>query len=249
MRYALAMLSHGKSETSRPCLESFLRHVTPKPSVAIALHDGDGEAYRPIEIVTERVHDGWLAHGWKVAINTQPEGFCRATGSLWRLAVARAAEEECDRVFWLEHDFVFTRPLDLRPLSHVLGANPQLAQMALMRGPVNKQEVAAGGLVESRGGVDGGTYVSKVSTWGIGTPGSPREMYDWLEHSAYFTTNPSLMRIGFMRDLPWPLQYERECEGRYGLDLVEKGFTFGVWGEGDPWVDHIGHRDGKGFGY
>ena len=50
-----------------------------------------------------------------------------------------------DFVFWLEHDFVFVKPLDLAPLMEVLDAHPTLAQMQLMRGAVNEREKRMGG--------------------------------------------------------------------------------------------------------
>jgi hypothetical protein len=174
-------------------------------------------------------HDGagyaYMPFGgqFRVVAGASQRGFCGATRELW----AGAAAGWCDYVFYLEHDFEFLRPVDLTQLAVVLDANPALAQMALMRDAVNAEEKAAGGLYESR-------------------PGQYAKRDGWLEHSAYLTTNPSLMSAEFMRRNPWP-DYPDRCEGRFGIDLLDAGYRFGAWGTGEPWVRHIGER--TGFGY
>lgn len=155
------------------------------------------------------------------------EGFCKATGRAW----AAAADSDVDYVFWLEHDFSFLQPVDLEPMAALLDADVNLAQIALMRGPVNEMEITAGGIVASR------PDQFRLKHAGL----SP-----YLEHTSFFTTNPSLMRRRFMALYPWP-EYERECEGLFGIDLLQKGFHFAFWGEGEPWVEHTGAR--TGFGY
>ena len=64
-----------------------------------------------------------------------------------------------------------------------------------------------------------------------------------------FTTNPSLMRRQFMAENPWPAEYDQRCEGLFGIDLRERGYSFGAWGSGEPWVRHLGRRDRSGWGY
>jgi hypothetical protein len=68
-----------------------------------------------------------------------------------------------------------------------------------------------------------------------------------LRHRSFFSTNPSLLRRDFMVENPWPADGEPFCEGRFGLELVQKGYSFGIWGDGDIWVDHIGRREGFGY--
>lgn len=220
LRYVLAVLSHGYpySDTAEDCLASFVEHVTPMPTVTVYRHDGPGWAHLGVG----------QAEGSSIVATVTPEeqlGFCGATRSLWRDAVTYADLYEATHVFWLEHDFVFTRRVDLVDLALVLDAAPTefpLAQMSLMRGAVNAREKRAGVLT---GGRDRG---------------------GWLEHHDYFTTNPSLMSVAFMARHPWP-EYDQECEGRFGADLKSEGYSYGVWGDGAPWVDHIGKRTGKGY--
>lgn len=225
MNYLLAVLSHG--EPRSPYLEETLRsfhdHVTPTPSFALHYHDGRGEAEAPL------IDIGWAG----------PEhlGFCRATQSLWDAAVTNARMRNLEYVFWLEHDFRFERHVDLVELATVLHRD-EVAQVSLMRDAVNKAERKAGGVVEANPDAF--------------APMEEDDGSQWLRHRAYFTTNPSLMRVEFMENHPFAagpshLPYDIECEGRYGLDLKGKGFSFAVWGDGSPWVTHTGTRDGVGY--
>lgn len=212
MEYTLMLLSHGEAPALHRVLESFAAMVTPRPKKLIAVIDGPGALPGIDPLGPWRIHQTGIS-----------EGFCVATGRLWRLA----AQVETDYVFHLENDFLFSWPVDLRQLAYELEFDPRLAQMALMRNPVNPNELAAGGLYESR-------------------PGQYEMRQQHLEHVSYFTTNPSLMTRRFMAENPW-MGYMDECEGHYGLDLVKRGYKFGVWGSGRPWVQHIGER--TGFGY
>lgn len=159
------------------------------------------------------------------------DGFCRSTRNLWRMAAEESPDEY---VFWLEHDFRFTRPVDLHLMANILDHGPY-AQVSLMRQAVNKQERKAGGIVQSR-------------------PGEFTDKAGWLEHTSYFTTNPSLMRRDFMQahtfgDDRHRLPQDIRCEGLFGMALIEQGFRFAVMGNGEPWVEHVGWRDATGHGY
>jgi hypothetical protein len=221
-------------------LASFRANVTPEPEQTYLYCDG----------LFATLRHGWEArrHRDRVDLLSSPvqRGFCSATATLWQWAV----EPGVDYVFWLEHDFVLLRPLDLRPLAVVLDADRRLAQMALVRGPVSPDEVAAGGLVASRPGefVPREPYPSDILGSLCAGPGAGVEMRaTWLEHRSYFTTNPSLMRRDFMVEHPLLDDGDPACEGRYGIGLRDAGFTFGAWGDGEPWVDHVGVRSGHGY--
>lgn len=217
--YRLIVLTHGRSETLQATLDSFYEHVSPAPIDGFMVCDGCSPP---------------LSWPYRYTIPSPRAGFCGAC----RIGWYEAAWPDVDFVFWLEHDFTFERDVQLYDVADVLDADPMLAQMALMRDAVNEQEKAAGGLYESRAG----EYEMR---WGNPTPGDEWAP-QWLEHRSYFTTNPSLMRREFMAENPWPT-YPSECEGRFGIDLLERGYSFGVWGDGEPWVAHAGVR--TGFGY
>lgn len=233
MTYVLAVLSHGDpgSDTIKRCLQSFEQHVTPMPAFVCYHHDGPGRANPWI--------GGWNGAGFQIAQNGQQLGFCGASRALWTTAVSRARSLGVKHVFWLEHDFVFTENIDVDALAYVLGMRSGIAQLSLMRDAANDAERKAGGLFESRRE----QYRQRVAQrW----TADGTIYYDWMEHSAYFTTTPSLMKTEFMDENPWPA-FQSECEGRFGIELVKRGYTFGVWGHGRPSVEHIGRRTGKGY--
>ncbi len=244
MNYRLVVLTHGDGPTLEDTLDSFGDHVQGRPPTDVVIvRDGPGYTYVP----------SWQRHvpTWRVLqVAPGPVGFCKATAYAWACGAAPGPEF----VFYLEHDFRITRPVYLVAMAAVLDANPQLVQMALMRDAVNDAEKAAGGLFESRPGQyeRRSTHIPLEASPFRGSGAGGRVIdpgvvtADWLEHRAYATTNPSLMRRQFMADHPWP-DYDAECEGRFGIDLVLSGYSFGVWGTGEPWVEHIGAR--TGFGY
>lgn len=172
--------------------------------------------------------------------DTGRAGFCAATAALW----TKAAASDYDYVLWLEHDFLLTRPVDLRDLavlldSHVIDGRPNMslgdyplavAQMALMRDAYSDEEKAAGGLFELRRA----DFQAMPNGW---------------LRQPYFTTNPSLMRRDFMAANPFPDDGEPHCEGRFSIALREQCWSFGTWGDGSVYVNHIGRRDGSGHGY
>jgi len=217
MRYRLIVLTHGEDHSFlERTLHSVAEHVVPQPSHVLLVVDGP---YIP---------SVYLGDTYQILpLGPRLNGFCQATRAGW-IQASHSSEEW---IFWLEHDFEILRRVDLRDLADVLDEEPDVAQMALMRDAVNEQEKEAGGLFESRHG----QYRPRIEG-----------RHPWLEHQAYFTTNPSLMSRDFMRANPWP-DYGSECEGRLGIDLLARGYTFGAWGDGAPWVRHIGVRTGTGY--
>lgn len=138
--------------------------------------------------------------------------------------------EHGDYVFHLEDDFTFRQPVPLRKMAKVLDRHLHLAQISLMRQAWNPDERAAGGLVE----LHPEWYTESGDQHGR-----------WLEQRAYFTTNPSLYRRSLTKR-GWP--QKPRSEGLFSLDLIRDGFTMAVWGDGTPWVTHIGdERVGTGY--
>jgi hypothetical protein len=219
LEYRLAVLTHGRGSTLDETIDAFYRHARPAPSSAFLFVDDSWPSRR------EELRRQVIRMGANKTESFHARGFCAATGTLWRWA----SQPGPDYVVWLEHDHVLERPVDLAAIAVALDSDPRLAQIALMRDPVNPGEVAAGGLFELREGRE---------RW---------ERHAWgFVHRDYFTTNVSMMRREFMERNPWP-RYPSECEGRFGLDLVERGYRFGVWGDGSPWTRHIGIRTGMGY--
>lgn len=216
--YLLVVTTHGNSSMLSRTLRSFEEHVLPQPADAVLIEDGPP---RPVEWWTGR----------RVSLGAtlgRQGGFCEAVKAGW----AEVARSELPYVFWLEHDFIFLRDVTLDPVAAVLDRNLHVAQMSFMRQTANADE-------RDRGGPLGGHTTQLCDDFLTGSR--------WVEHEAYWTTNPSLFRTQLARDVDWP--GEPECEGKMGVELKAQGFHFGVWGNGEPWVNHVGHRDGSGRGY
>lgn len=235
MNYRLAVLTHGthpKGDVLDRTMESFFEHVTPEPTSWQIHQDGVG-APRVHSRLGTTPSTFWL-HGAK------PDGFCASTARSWE----RAAKADEPYIFWLEHDFQFIRPVDLRELAAVLDVKG-LAQMALMRDAYSAEEKAAGGLFEYRRD-DFGERETCISAVEDDSPQPGFWEAPWLT-MPWFTTNPCLMRRDFMAANPFLDDGEPFCEGRYGIMLREQGFEFGTWGSGEVWVKHIGVRTGHGY--
>lgn len=217
MNYRLVVLTHGDCEPLLSTIDSFCENVSPLPT-SMYIHVDGPTVDVPVPTTSIR--------SVEIALAEPARGFCGSCRAAW----AEATRGGHEFVFWLEHDFRFTQPVDLEQLASVLDANPQLAQMALMRQAVNKKEWDAGGLVGSR-------------------PGQFEPRGGWLEQRAFLTTNPSLMKREFMVKNPWPdpAEMPSECEGMFGIHLREQGYSFGMWGAGEVWVVHTGARTGWGY--
>lgn len=172
-------------------------------------------------------------------------GFGGAIQHAWQTLNAPGGSQAPYILHW-EGDFTATAPVFLGGMTRVLREAPHLAQLALRRQPVNPSEAAVCG--------DAGMRPAECEEWW-----DHRGATAWLEHRAYWTTNPCLYRssitLGGWKD-------GLESEGRFTHHLLDNGFPgpdgwiepaavrFGLLGElGDPpQVWHIGdQRIGEGY--
>lgn len=157
-------------------------------------------------------------------------GFGGAIISAWK----QLQNDNNEWVFHLEDDFVIQEVLPIGEMMTVMDRNPHLVQMALRRQAWNEQEKAAGGIVEQ----DPDSYTERDNG-----------LFTWLEHTKFFTTNPSLYRKSLTVEHPWPTGVN--SEGRYGIELFSSGYhKSGYWGPKDsaPKCLHIGEfRNGDGY--
>lgn len=221
MRYALAVLTHGDNEPLRATIDSFMANALPQPVAMLVHYDGGVTKVPPTTNCIIEISQA-----------EKQQGFCGATAALWEMACW--SHHDYDYVFWLEHDFRFTEPIQVASMAGVLTANPNLAQLSIMRQPVNQRERQAGGVLADHR--QRGATFAEHGGW-----------LPWLSHRAYFTTNPSLMRRGFMLSHRWPDDGLAECEGRMGAQLLGDGYYFGIVGDGSPGCEHVGRRTGKGY--
>lgn len=221
--YRLVVTTDGRPHVLERTLTALWTRVTPRPAeIAVVDDSGTVEYRRYLEALLPT-----LAIPWRLTWHPARLGFCAAVTDAWKLATGPGVPF----VFWLEDDIEIVRGIDLGDLAHVLTKEPKIAQMGLMRQPVNEQEKKAGSLFA--------LYRDRYDQRGVGTKA-------WLRSTTNFTTTSSLMRREFMVEQPWP-GYDKDCEGRYSIDLLGKGYTFGVWGTGEAWVNHFGERSGTGY--
>jgi hypothetical protein len=197
-------------------------------SAFLNLHPLPSTLYAVVDGPDSRLPSNEFLGPWHITQHASQHGFCRSCRTGWKLARKQAYEDNLDFVFWLENDFRLLRPVPITDMAEALDEHRHVAQMALMRQAVNDREVDAGGVVESR-------------------PGAFHDRAGWMEHLEFWTTNPSLIPTRTFDAFDWPV--ESRCEGLFGLWAKQQGATFGYWGDGGVWVEHIGHRDGSGKGY
>lgn len=222
MSITLLVLTDGRKMFLSPTLESANKLVGPITRKLI--HDDSGDAR----------YARWLSRTYgdeyEIYSTGRRSGFGGAIISAWK----QLQNDNNEWVFHLEDDFVFQEVVPLGEMMTVMDQNPHLAQMALRRQAWNEQEKAAGGIVEQ----DPDSYTE-----------SNNGLHTWLEHTKFFTTNPSLYRKSLTVDYPWPTG--TNSEGMYGINLFSGGVKkSGYWGEkaGSPKVLHIGEfRNGDGY--
>jgi hypothetical protein len=244
LRYRLVVLTHGDSAPLARTLSSFGEMVSPAPNDVIVGIDAEDTA------AAERiVHDALL--GWPrekavgaITISLGGHGCCVAVGALWRFA----RRPGHDYVFWLEHDFLFERPVDLRELAAVLDAQPHVAEMTLVRQAVGTEPDPGGFIATGPGWYHPRETRIEGQGWPGDVPiGAVERTAPWLEHRRNFSLNPSLIRRDFIERNDWPAG--AGCEHVFSAQVVEADpeATFGLWGDGEPWVSHFGEHDGHGY--
>lgn len=158
--------------------------------------------------------------GWEV-LSTGPErrGLTANVTQAWRALTA-----EDDWVFDTEDDFLIENcPLD--EMADVLEAVPHVANMTLIRQPVNPWEERAGGLL-----------------WSEHFQGQFTEHDGWLEQNRLWSINPSVMRASTM------LAVTPGVERLLTDQADANGWSHGFWGKphDPPRATHIGTENGMG---
>jgi len=212
--FALAVTTDGREECLERAVESLRASLDPWPDECVMVDDsGDPDFAAVMRYVdyTSLVHE-------------QRRGFAAAVESVWREVIRSGAEY----VFHAEDDFTYNEPVDLMAMASLLDAHPHIAQLALKRQPVNAEEQAAGGFMQTK-------------------PGEFIQRDGWIEHETNFTTNPSLIPA---RVIQLALRSGRPLSEPNVTDtLLEHGYRFGYLGriEDEPRVEHIGHERMAGW--
>jgi len=218
MKIALMMITDGRQylwETLRSLWSTFDRDLF---DFKIILSDSQSWAFR--SVLDSELSDFIRDHA------PRQRGFAGQIIRGWE-----QIPEDIDYIFHMEDDFIFLEKPDLMAMAAVLEANPHLFQMALLRGPVNESEHAAGGIIEQH------PEDFKLVTNGTDT---------WREHRKFFTTNPCLYRRSVI-ERGWP--NVPNSEGIFGVQAfaADPDLRSAFWGTGVS-IDHIGHvRSGTGY--
>jgi hypothetical protein len=157
----------------------------------------------------------------------------RIRGGGYPKAVAAAQQQAlgCGQpwVFWLEDDFHFNELVDLAEMQALVDEN-DLAQLSLMRQPWYEPEVEAGGVIAAN-------------------PDAFTQRDGYVEHAAYWTMNPMLVRRSLLAEHRWP--QGRRSELRFGHQVfADPRVRAGILGsiEDPPRVEHLGlEQAGKGY--
>lgn len=182
-------------------------------------------------------------------------GFGGAIQHAWQALNAPSGSQAPYVLHW-EGDFTATEPIRLDGMTRILREVPYLAQVALRRQPVNPGEAAVCG----DAGMRPAECEERWDARGCACRhGEPCGNTAWLEHRAYWTTNPGLYRASITLG-GWPDGLE--SEGRFTRHLLDNGFPgpgrwiepaavrFGLLGElnDPPQIWHIGdQRIGLGY--
>jgi GT2 family glycosyltransferase len=212
---ALLVLTTGDRDTLEATLDSAMGRL--KGPIGRRLICVDGPPSR-VETV-EGAYPSWEVE------RIRGGGYPKAVAA----AIERAIGSGQPWIFWLEDDFIFNEPVDLRGMQALVEKH-DLAQLSLMRQPWYEHEVEAGGVIAAR-------------------PDEFIQRDGYIEHRAYWTTNPMLTSRQFLAEHRWPMG--RNSELRFGHSVFsDPRVCAGILGEIEdgPRVHHIGlERAGKGY--
>jgi hypothetical protein len=164
----------------------------------------------------------YCSRGFEIYSNPVKSGYCHSIQMAWD-----ALRSRYDFIFHLEDDFIFNEPIPVMDMIRVLKHDSGIAQMALVRQPVNSIELAAGSILKAT--IE--RYTPKK--W---------DGFQWLESNFCFTNNPCIYPDLISR-YPYPIRKTWPWgEGEFSQFLCAHGYRFGYWGTMDqsPKVTHIG---------
>jgi GT2 family glycosyltransferase len=217
VRVALAVTTDGRGDCLHQAIDSLRVSLRPWPRWRVMVDDSGDRTYTAM--LRQRYTD------FEILAHEERRGFAATVESVWRLAL----QAPCDYVFHAEDDFTYREPVDLDGMARLLEDHPRLAQLALKRQPINEEERAAGGFMQTR----------PPETW------TAREGF--VEHSLNFTTNPCLIPREFIESClagDWPKS--EPAISRFAESLPRWFAYLGAVGDG-PRVEHIGHERTAGW--
>jgi hypothetical protein len=216
MKTALVVITDGRPYLAET-IASLEKYVHGDFAIRIIVDDSGDSAY------SDMLHDTYSPEYVVISHDTR-SGLAQAVRTAWNAAIVAGASY----IWHAEDDMVYTQHVYISAMQELLQANPKLAQLSLKRQPVNAQDIAAGGFME--------THIEDFTD---------RDGY--VAHSTLFTFNPCL--------IPIDVAYLSLAANHDGLErgvtdtLLAQGWHFGVLGSkaDAPLVDHIGHTRSQGW--
>jgi hypothetical protein len=114
--------------------------------------------------------------------------------------------------------------VDLGPMLEALDATPGVAQIVLLREACYPRELEGDGILGW----------PRAEFTPVGTNGS-----SMLTHRLFWSQNPSLYHRR-LTSQPWPAAASSERVFGDRLLAADPRTRFALWGEGEPWISHIG---------
>jgi len=222
MSIAILMMADDRRDYTEASLRS-LREKLPGQPYKLFVHDDSCDPMFSF-FLGSLLDEVWRGD-WEVMCATTKRGFGGAIEYAWQYIYDQL---EYDYVFHTENDFTYNSVIPIQSMVNILEHDPALGQVALLRQPWNDKEKAAGGIIPS---YPEGTFVERQVAFA-----------PYLEQSAFWTTNPSLVPA-WVIGLGW--KNVPESEGMFTFKLRDMGIKFSFYGRLDdpPLVEHIGvHR-------
>jgi hypothetical protein len=220
----LAVTTDGRKDCLEQAIPSLSKRVEGIDGPRLIFDDSGDAEYRQWLRETYEPQGFWIGYGEERV--GQGEALARA----WTYLRSRIFADH-PYVFFCEDDFLFERDVDLDAMRSTLEDRPYLAQMALLRQPWFKGEVRAGGIIER-----------DPDEYELVSDGE----HEWHEHRLWWTLNPCLFRRELCH-LKRPAGSKHEWHFSRQL-CQDPEVRFGLWGDGAPWVRHIG-EERVGVGY
>lgn len=142
-----------------------------------------------------------------------------------------ALSTDPDYCLWWEEDFIATRPLPIAQAIQVMESHASLAQMLFSRQPLSPDEIASGSVI--------GGFLANAS--------HSVTHHAFTEHNWIFSMNPCLIPARVLA-MGWPAgPLGVGNEAGMTKKLLDAGYTFGAWGHGEQWCEHIGEERSAGY--
>lgn len=222
MNVALCVISNNRPDYLHQTIKAAYQYL-PDFDYRFIVDDG-GDPTASITLASLYSQD------WHVETHPENRGLAAAVQTGFDLVTSCDA----DYVFWLEEDMLLTRRPPIREAIDILDTHDHLAQMCFRREPVavNPTETGYGCVLR--------TLTEQSDN--VRTHDDPSRGIRWTEYDGLFSLNPCLIPAEICN-----IDWDPGNEAGMTIKLRDHGYMFGSWGlagDGQTWVTHIGEQRG-----